>query len=54
MDLVIGDIILLRTNERCPADVRLIEAKDLKIDKSIIPDKSEPIRATISSQIKID
>lgn len=53
-ELVVGDVVMLSTNQRVPADLRLIEVRDLKIDKSTLTGESEPVRATVSSQYNID
>lgn len=35
-DLVVGDVVELEANQRVPADLRLIFAKNLRLDKSVI------------------
>ena len=42
IDLVPGDIIILNEGDRVPADGRLIEAKELKVDNSSLTGESEP------------
>ena len=42
-ELVPGDIILLRTGDRIPADARLIEAVNLKTDEAPLTGESVPI-----------
>ena len=39
-DLVPGDVILLRAGDRVPADVRLVEAVNLKIDEAVLTGES--------------
>ena len=41
-DVVPGDIIILNEGDRVPADGRLIEAKELKVDNSSLTGESEP------------
>lgn len=41
-ELVIGDIILLEEGDKVPADGRLIETNNLKVDNSAITGESEP------------
>ncbi|MCS6789351.1 MAG: HAD-IC family P-type ATPase, partial [Patescibacteria group bacterium] len=42
-EVVLGDIILLKEGEKVPADARLIETKNLKIDESSLTGESIPI-----------
>ena len=41
-ELVPGDVIILNEGDRVPADGRLIEAKELKVDNSSLTGESEP------------
>ncbi|RVU55546.1 magnesium-translocating P-type ATPase [Anaerosphaera multitolerans] len=45
-DLVVGDIIQLSTGDMVPADIRILEAKDLFISQSSLTGESEPIEKT--------
>src|SRR3989338_2264355 len=42
-DLVLGDVILLKTGARVPADARLLEAHDLETGESILTGESMPV-----------
>eukprot|EP01117_Protostelium_nocturnum_P010459 TRINITY_DN3765_c0_g2_i2.p1 TRINITY_DN3765_c0_g2~~TRINITY_DN3765_c0_g2_i2.p1 ORF type:complete len:848 (-),score=331.49 TRINITY_DN3765_c0_g2_i2:115-2658(-) len=41
-DLVLGDIVLLTSGDKCPADLRIINCQDLKVDNSSLTGESEP------------
>lgn len=41
-DLVVGDLVLLRFGERLPADVRIIESQNFKVNNYSITGDSEP------------
>lgn len=43
-DLVPGDIILLQTGDRIPADARIIEEVNLKVDESSLTGESVPVQ----------
>ncbi len=45
-ELVPGDIVILSTGEKVPADLRLIEAKELFIDEAILTGESEAVNKT--------
>src|SRR4030065_1525005 len=45
-ELVPGDIIILRTGDKIPADARLIEAVNLKADEASLTGESVPVEKT--------
>lgn len=51
-DLVVGDIIYLSAGDIIPADVRLLESKDLFISQSSLTGESEPVEKTSSLKNK--
>ena len=42
-DLVVGDILELRQGQQVPADVRLLEAKELEVDEAILTGEAVPV-----------
>jgi len=45
-DLVVGDIIFLSEGEKIPADIRLIEAHNAKVNESLLTGESEAVYKT--------
>jgi len=48
-EIVPGDIFLLKTGDRIPADARLIEAVNMKVDEASLTGESVPVEKTINA-----
>jgi sodium/potassium-transporting ATPase subunit alpha len=42
-ELVLGDILIIRTGDRIPADCRILESNNLMVDNSALTGESEPL-----------
>lgn len=46
-DLVVGDIVSIQFGEKVPADLRIIQCSNLKVDNSSLTGESEPLSRTV-------
>ena len=53
-DLVMGDLVHLSAGDMIPADVRIVEAKDLFISQSSLTGESEPVEKTAEMNLHRD
>lgn len=51
-DIVAGDIVYLAAGDMIPADVRLLETKDLFISQSSLTGESEPVEKTAEKDVR--
>ena len=52
-EIVPGDVIIIDQGDRIPADARLLEAKSLQIDESLLTGESMPVEKAIGTVEKI-
>jgi len=48
-EIVPGDLVILQAGDKVPADIRLAEARDLKVDESMITGESLPTEKSVQS-----
>lgn len=53
-EVVLGDIIILSAGSMIPADLRIIEAKDLYVGQSSLTGESDAVRKNVNSEISLD
>ncbi len=53
-ELVVGDIVLLKSGDKVPADIRLVKSRDLKIDESSLTGESVPVEKSSNLILKQD
>ena len=52
--VTIGDVVILSAGSMIPADLRIIEAKDLYVGQSSLTGESESVQKQVNSEISID
>ena len=53
-DITIGDVVLLSSGSMIPADLRIIEAKDLYVGQSSLTGESDAVKKSVNSELSID
>ena len=53
-EVVLGDIITLSAGSMIPADLRIIEAKDLYVSQSSLTGESDDVKKTVNTNIKLE
>jgi len=53
-EVTLGDIIILSAGSMIPADLRVIEAKDLYVGQSSLTGESDAVRKVVNSDLSID
>lgn len=53
-EIVLGDIVILSAGSMIPADLRVIEAKDLYVGQSSLTGESDAVRKNVNSELSIE
>jgi magnesium-transporting ATPase (P-type) len=46
-DIVVGDLIVLKSGDKIPADCRIIHAESMKVDQSMVTGEAEPVDVSV-------
>ena len=50
-ELVVGDIVLIEAGNYIPADMRLVESVNLRVDEASLTGESVPVRKTAETRL---
>lgn len=53
-DIALGDIVFLSAGSMIPADLRVLESKDLYVGQSSLTGESDSIKKSVNSQLKLE
>lgn len=53
-EIVLGDIVMLSAGSMIPADLRVLEAKDLYVGQSSLTGESDAVRKNVNSELSIE
>ena len=53
-EVVLGDIVLLSAGSMIPADLRVLEAKDLYVGQSSLTGESDAVKKSVNSELSLD
>ena len=53
-NIVVGDLLLLNTGDKIPADARIIEATNLEVNEASLTGESEPVKKNNTKALKIE
>ena len=53
-EVVIGDIVLLSAGSMIPADLRILESKDLYVGESSLTGESDSVKKSVNSELTLD
>jgi sodium/potassium-transporting ATPase subunit alpha len=49
-DIVVGDLIVLKSGDKIPADCRIIQAESMKVDQSMVTGEAEPVDISVRAK----